>query len=232
MESGETDSPNSEDTRTGYDKVAEQYTQQYSDELSHKPLDRELLDRFAERTTGKGRVCDLGCGPGHLARYLHDRGADALGIDLSPGMVEQARLMNPGIEYTQGDMRALDLPDGSLAGIAAFYSIIHIPRDQVADVLKELRRVLQPGGLLLLAFHKGQETVHRDEFFGEAVNLDFRFFEPDEMRGYLEDAGFTVDEVIVREPYPEVEYPSRRVSYLRASLPARVYFQTYTEVVA
>lgn len=210
--------PDTESTRTSYDRVAPEYTRLISDELKDKPLDRELLDRFAARVAGKGRVCDLGCGPGQVARYLHERGADAFGVDLSPGMLEQARRISPSIEFRQGNMRALDLPDGALAGIAAFYSIIHIPREVVTVVLKELRRVLQPGGLLLLAFHRGSDVVHMDEWWGQPVLLDFAFFEREEMEGYLRQAGFTIEESIERAPYPEVEHQSHRV-YIFAHKP-------------
>jgi SAM-dependent methyltransferase len=200
------------DTRSSYDSVAEEYAAHFSNELEHKPLDRELLNRFAREVEGKGTVCDLGCGPGHLAGYLRARGLrDVIGLDLSPGMLEQARRLNPDIEFLQGDMRALDLPDGSLAGIAAFYSIIHNPKDGVTAVLRELRRVLKPGGVLLLAFHKGEQVIHRDELLGKPVTLDFAFFMPEEMRAWLEEAGFSVEEVIEREPYAEVEHPSQRV---------------------
>lgn len=207
-----------ESTRISYDRVAEEYARLMADELKDKPLDRELLDRFAARVAGKGPVCDLGCGPGQVAGYLHVRGVDAFGLDLSPGMLEQARRLNPGIEFRQGNMRALDLPDSSLAGIAAFYSIIHIPREEVTLVLRELRRVLQPGGILLPAFHKGEEVVHRDELWGHTVSLDFAFFERTEMEGYLREAGFTIEESIERPPYPEVEHQSHRV-YIFARKP-------------
>src|SRR5215211_52738 len=100
-----------ERTRAGYDKVAADYARQYANEFDHKPLDRQLLGRLAELTRGQGRVCDLGCGPGQVARFLHDSGADAFGIDLSPAMVEHATQSHPGVEFRQGDMRALDLPD-------------------------------------------------------------------------------------------------------------------------
>lgn len=209
---------NKDMTREGYDKVAAQYARQYLSELDYKPLDRQLLERLAAMTSGKGRVCDLGCGPGHVARYLREQGADAFGIDLSPGMVEQARQAHPGIDFRQGDMRALDLPDNSLAGIAAFYSLLHIPRSEVTEVLRELLRVLKPGGVLLAAFHIGDETLHREELLGESVSLDFAFFTPGEMARYMGDAGFSVDETIEREPYPDVEYPSRR-AYIFASKP-------------
>lgn len=207
-----------ESTQSSYDRVADEYTRHISDELKDKPLDREVLNRFAAMVADKGRVCDLGCGPGHVARYLHERGADVFGIDLSPSMLEQARRLNPDIEFWQGNMRALDLPDEALAGIAAFYSIIHIPREDVAAVLEDLRRVLRPSGVLLLAFHKGSNIVHMDEMWGQPVSLDFAFFEHEEMDGYLQQAGFTIEESIERAPYPEVEHQSHRV-YIFARKP-------------
>lgn len=211
----------SDNTQTSYDKVAAEYARQYLPELEHKPLDRELLDRFARLVKEvDGRVCDLGCGPGQIARYLHERGVDVFGIDLSPGMVEQAQRANPGIHFQQGDMRALALSDDSLAGIAAFYSLIHIPRDEVASVLKELRRVLRPGGVLLLSFHIGDEVIHLDEWWGKPVSVDFTFLERDEMEGYLRAAGFVLEDVVERLPYPEIEYQSRR-AYIFARKPPR-----------
>src|SRR5207248_5920516 len=194
-----------DDVQGSYDQVADEYADKYLDEFDNKPLDRELLDRFARDVSGKGRAVDLGCGPGQVARYLKARGVDSMGIDLSPQMVQRARRANPTIPFQQGDMRKLDFPDGALAGIAAFYSIIHIPRDQVPGVLAELRRVLQPAGLLLMSFHAGDQTRHVEEFFGKPVSLDFRFFRRDEMEKQLEAAGFTVEDVIERPPYPEVE---------------------------
>ncbi|HZS04377.1 MAG TPA: class I SAM-dependent methyltransferase [Blastocatellia bacterium] len=196
------------DLQATYDRVAGQYVERIFNELEHKPLDRALLDRFAKDV--QGPACDLGCGPGHVTRYLHGRGANVIGIDLSPGMIEQARQLNPEMEFRQGNMLSLDFEDDSLAGIAAFYSIIHIPREEVTDALRELKRVLRPGGLLLLAFHLGEEVIHLDEWWGEKVSADFIFFGTDEMAGYLKEASFGIEEVIEREPYENVEHPSRR----------------------
>lgn len=203
-------------TQTSYDRVAGEYVRLIYGELSHKPLDRELLDRFAGRVRDLGQVLEIGCGPGHVARYLSERGVQITGLDLSPGMVEQARRLNPAIDFVQGDMRSLPAADGALAGIVAFYSIIHIPRAEVTAVLRELRRALRPGGLLFMAFHIGKDTTHLDELWGHEVDVDFVFFEPEEMSGHLSQAGFTLGEAIVREPYPDVEHPSRR-AYLFAT---------------
>ena len=198
------------DVQNSYDRVAAEYVQRISGELEHKPLDRQLLDRFAMRFEGLGPVCDLGCGPGHVARYLHERGVPVIGIDLSPVMMEQARRLNPGIEFRQGNMLSLDIEDGAWGGIVAFYSIIHLPRSEIAAALAEMKRVLRPGGLLLLAFHIGDETLHLDEWWGQRVTVDFHFFRSEEMADSLRTAGFEVEEVVEREPYPDVEHQSRR----------------------
>ncbi|MGA8734699.1 MAG: class I SAM-dependent methyltransferase [Terriglobales bacterium] len=196
--------------RESYDRLAAEYTRRIADELRHKPLDRKLLDRFAKQTTGQGDVCDMGCGPGHVARYLRDAGASVFGLDLSPGMLEQARNLNPDIPFREGNMLALDIADGTLAGIAAFYAIVNIPKQSLPTVFRELWRVLQSGGLLLLGFHAGEEVLHEDELWGQKISMDFLLLQPSEIRLDLETAGFAVEEIVEREPYPDVEYPSRR----------------------
>jgi ubiquinone/menaquinone biosynthesis C-methylase UbiE len=118
----------------------------------------------------------------------------------------------------QGDMRAPEIADATFAGITAFYSIIHIPRSEVVAVLGELRRISKPGGTLLVAFHIGDNVVHLDEWWGQNVSVDFVFFRPKEMTGYLELAGFQIVEILEREPYPDVEHQSRR-AYVFAEKP-------------
>lgn len=208
----------SNEVQISYDRIADEYALRIYDELRHKPLDRELLDRFAERVGNSGTVCDMGCGPGQVARYLQERGVSVCGIDLSQEMVESARRLNPGIPFQQGDMLSLEVADEAWDGIAAFYSLLHIPRPQIGQALAEFKRVLKPGGLLLTAFHIGEGAIHRNEMWGQAVNLDFLLFHSEEMAEYLSEAGFTAEEVIEREPYPEVEHPSRR-AYIFAVKP-------------
>jgi ubiquinone/menaquinone biosynthesis C-methylase UbiE len=197
--------------RENYDLLAEEYTRYLFDELKEKPLDRELLDRFAAEIGKQGNVCDMGCGPGHVARYLRDAGTSIFGLDLSPGMVEQARKRNPGISFQLGDMTAIDLPDQALAGIVAFYAIVNIPEALLPTVFREMWRVLQPKGRLLLAFHIGDEIVHPDALFGQPVSMDFFFFQPIKIKQYLEAEGFEIKDVVERGPYSaHVEHQSRR----------------------
>jgi SAM-dependent methyltransferase len=196
--------------RDSYDSAARAYADHLASELSGKPLDRHLLNRFAETARGRGLVADLGCGPGHVARYLHDQGVTVVGIDLSPEMIEQARRLNPGLDFRVGDMRKLSLPDASLAGAIAFYSIGHFEPGELAAVMAELRRALAEGGLALIAFHVGHDVVHVNELFGARVNLDFRFHAPGDVVDALRSARLAVIEQVEREPYEGAEYPSRR----------------------
>ncbi len=203
------------DIRSSYDSAAAAYAEHLVNELDAKPLDRHLLDRFAESAKGNGLVADLGCGPGHVVKYLHERGVDVCGIDLSPEMIRIARELSPGLDFRVGDMTSLDLADASLAGIVAFYSIVHFEPSDLGKVFAESRRALKPGGLMLLAFHIGDEIVHVDDLWEKPVNLDFRFHQPRDVTQALASNNLKVIEAAEREPYEAAEYASRR-SYLLA----------------
>ncbi len=205
------------DTEHGYSQVADEYAEKLFGELAYKPLDRELLDRLISEVGSLGPICDLGCGPGQIARYLKDHGAEALGVDLSPKMAATARKLSPDISFFQGNMLSLDLPEASWGGIAAFYSLIHLPRPCLLDALRELRRVLRPNGLLLMSYHIGAETVHLDEWWDKPVKLDFNYLQTSLVTDLLAKAGLRVETVIERDPYPE-EHPSRR-AYIFARKP-------------
>ena len=205
-----------EDVARSYDAVAAEYVERFENELDHKPFDREILDRFAEALRQEGVVCDLGCGPGQIARYLHGRGVDMCGIDLSAEMIEQARRLNPGLSFEVGDMLALSAADSGWAGISAFYSIIHVPPTSLARALGEMHRTLRPGGLLLLAFHSRDRAnperavAHLDEWWDKKVSVDFFFHARDTMQAALREARLAVEEVLERAPYPDVEAQTDR----------------------
>jgi len=216
-----TDPGNLASTRASYDRVAEEYAARIAGELAGKPLDRALLACFVEQVGGLGTIADIGCGPGHVAAYLHGLGAQVVGIDLSPEMVAVAQQRSPTIPFEQGSMLALAAPDASWGGIVALYSIIHLPPEERPRALAEFCRVLRPGGLLLLAFHIGDEQRHLDEWWGQEVALDIWFLQPREIESLLRDAGFTVEMSLVRQPYaPDVEHQSQR-AYILARKPAK-----------
>jgi SAM-dependent methyltransferase len=207
-------------TRATYDRVADEYAAHIADELAGKPLDRVLLACFVEMVDGLGMVADIGCGPGHVAEYLHGLGARVVGIDLSAEMVAVARKRAPHIPFEVGSMLALDASDAAWGGIVAFYSIIHLPPDARPQALAEFFRALRPGGLLLLAFHMGDERRHLDEWWGREISLDVWFLDPREIEAILRAAGFTIEMSLVRQPYaPDVEHQSQR-AYILARKPS------------
>lgn len=202
--------PTSVDIRASYNAVARAYADKFFDELSHKPFDRALLDEFATATARRGRVLDVGTGPGQVAHYLSEDGVNVAGSDLSPAMVDVARELSPRIPFRVGDMRQIDEPDGALTGLTAFYSLIHLPRAEVPTALAEFRRVLAVGGRLLIAVHGGSGTVHRDEFLGSDVPFDASLFSLGEIVSLVEASGFWVDSAHQRRPY-DFEHPTPRI---------------------
>jgi ubiquinone/menaquinone biosynthesis C-methylase UbiE len=197
--------------RISYDRVADAYAEAIFHELEKKPFDRDALKRFAAAAKGRGTVCDMGCGPGHIARFLHDLGVDATGLDLSPGMLEQARRLNPDIVFSEGDMTALKLDDGSLRAITAFYAIVNLAAELRRKAFCEMARVLAPEGLMLLAFHVGSDELDVKELWGRPIDMSFYLLDPAKIEAELISEGFAIEELTVRDPYPpDVEHQTRR----------------------
>ncbi len=204
-------------TRRSYDAVAGAYADGLRDELAGKPLDRALLTALIEQTPAGTTIGDLGCGPGHVTGWLAAHGATATGIDLSAGMIEVARREQPGAEFRVGDLLGLPAADGEFGAVVAFYSIIHLAPGELPGALAEMHRVLRPGGLALLAFHIGSEVRHFSEWLGHEVDVDFRFYEPDDVAALLRAAGFTLRARLERGAYPAEVGTCR--AYLLAARP-------------
>jgi SAM-dependent methyltransferase len=184
------------DTRTSYDTVAASYADQVRNLLDETPYERAVLALFADlvRATGGGPVADVGCGPGRITAYLSELGVDTFGIDLSPAMIESARREHPGLRFEVGSMTDLDLSDASVAGLVAWYSLIHVPDDEIGSVLTHFRRVLRPGGPLLLSFHVGDETRLKTQGYGgHPMKVHVHRRRPGQVAAWLSEAGFTVE---------------------------------------
>jgi SAM-dependent methyltransferase len=192
-----------EDTRTSYDTVAVSYADQVRDALAGKPYLQAALTLFADlvRADGGGPVADVGCGPGHVTARLHELGVDAFGIDLSPAMIDVARRDHPGLRFEVGSMTDLHLADASVAGLFAFWSLIHIPDDAVPTVFGCFRRVLRPGGPLLVGFHAGDGSRLKTQGYGgHPMTVYVHRRQPDRVAAWLRDAGFTVEAQLLLDP--------------------------------
>lgn len=178
------------DTRDSYDTVAVSYADQTRDLLAGLPHLQAALRLFAEQV--RGPVADVGCGPGTITARLHELGVDAFGIDLSPAMIELARRNHPGLRFEVGSMTE-PLTD-SVGGIIAWWSLIHVPDDEVPVVFGHFREALAPNGLLQLGFHVGNETRLKTQGYGgHPMRVHVHLRRPERVAEWLREAGFTVE---------------------------------------
>ncbi|WP_432494509.1 class I SAM-dependent DNA methyltransferase [Kineococcus gypseus] len=191
--------------RAAYDDVAGLYATHLPDTRAEAPLDLAALDAFVEAVTAGGdpEVLDAGCGAGRIGRHLADRGCTVEGVDLSPGMVAEARSAHPDLRFTVGSLTDLPFPAGRFAGVLLWYSTIHTPPAGQARVFSEAARVLRPGGHVLVGFQSGRGT--RDvsaayRRYGREVRLERHLFTPDEVARHLRRAGLHERARVVRRP--------------------------------
>ena len=187
-------------TRDGYNRTAAMYAENFHGHLDDRPLDRAMLTGFAGLVERHGVVADIGCGTGAASRVLADVGLDIVGIDLSPNMIAEARRLNSDLSFQVGSMTGLDFDDGHFHGICAWYSVIHIPDEQLPHVFSEFHRVLRPGGWVLVAFQVGEQPRELKQAFGEQVSLTFHRRQPDAVALLLDESGLKPYSGLVREP--------------------------------
>lgn len=190
-----------ERVRAGYGAIAADYADALADELAVLPFERWLLDRVAA-AAGDRPVVDAGCGPGHVAAYLAAAGVDARGIDLTPGMVEQARARFPGVRFDVGDLTRLMRPEAAdgWGAVLGWYSLIHLAPSELPGAVAALARPLTPGGLLVLGLHAGRDVRHVPTWFGHDVDLDVVRHDPAEVVAAVTAAGLTDVEWYLRGP--------------------------------
>ena len=195
------------DTRVSYDTVAASYADQMREALDEAPYVRAALALCAEkvRLAGGGSVADVGCGPGHVTAHLRELGLDAFGVDLSPAMVDVARREHPGVRFDVGSMTELDLPDASVAGLLAFWSLVHIPDSALPEVFAQFRRVLRAGGPLVVGFHAGEGSRLKSEGYGgHPMKVYVHRRQPAQVAALMREAGFTVEAQLLLSPDAEV----------------------------
>ncbi|GAA1185334.1 class I SAM-dependent methyltransferase [Ornithinimicrobium humiphilum] len=153
--------------RQAYDTIADDYARALPDTRAESPLELAMVEVFADRVRDAGTVLDGGCGTGRMARHLTGLGCQVVGVDLSPGMVEQARRLSPGVDLTVASLLDLPFGDATFAGVLLWYSTIHVPDDQLPGLLAEAVRVVRPGGSLLLGLQAGEGSVDLSAKYAE-----------------------------------------------------------------
>jgi SAM-dependent methyltransferase len=169
-----------ERVRRAYGALAGVYIDRFGSRDKAHPDDLAFIGRHLAGRPGP--VFDLGCGPGHLAGYLHSLGADVTGVDLVPEFIQHARGAHPEVTFRLGSMDDVD----AAGGILAWYSLIHRPPRELDDVLAGFRRALVPGGTLVIGFCDGPEVLPFDHKVTTAY-----YWPVDEFARRLSRAGFT-----------------------------------------
>jgi SAM-dependent methyltransferase len=158
----------------------------------HAGLRHRFIDRAIELgVTPPATVLDLGCGTGrHGTAYLVEQGFDVIGVDSSTKSIEAARVALPGARFLVGDMTAIAIPESSLDLVTAFYSIIHVPRSEHAQLLTRIVGWLRPGGLFVAAMggDEGEPAGHDKSWLGLAP-MYWSFWDPATSRRLMSDAG-------------------------------------------
>lgn len=184
-----------------YDRVAAEFARR---NFSHIHADH--LERFARAIDGSApaerfRILDAGCGPGRDSKWFREHGFQVIGVDLSAGMLAEARRRVPDVEFRQADLRSLDFPDGHFDGIWCCASLLHLPRHDVPVVLASFRRLLDHG-FLYVAVKAGQGEEVEERGYGAGNPRSFTYFTRHELELYVERAGFEVRQVWESDPTP------------------------------
>jgi len=163
-------------TQQAYNLAAQKYHDLFHNEMNEKEYDRKLLDSFAARFNKDSLICDAGCGPsGHIGRYLFDKGIKVIGVDISEKCVELVRLNNPEMKFELADIVNMPFDDNTFDGHISYYSIINTPKIYVNRIFTEFRRVLKPGGYLLVAVKAGTAEGYIDDLLGVKTKIYFHY---------------------------------------------------------
>ncbi|WP_233225034.1 class I SAM-dependent methyltransferase [Nocardia sp. MDA0666] len=200
-------SANSEAVAAAYDEVAELYTGLFRDAMVNAPVDRAMLGLFAElvRAEDRGPVADLGCGPGRITGHLDALGLNTFGLDASAEMIRMAREVHPHLRFEHRSMEKLEVADGGLGAIVAWYSIIHMPPEQLPDLFAEFARALAADGYLMLAFQAADDGADRQPYDHKVAPVVR--WSPEALAEMLRPHGFVPVVRMVRPPEPDERCP-------------------------
>lgn len=170
-----------------YNKMAREYDEETKGFWDAFP--DEFLQTFAHAIVPKGRVLDVGSGPGRDALLLQKKGLDVVCLDASQAMVEIAK--EKGLEAVQGDFLELPFEDEAFDGVWAYTSLLHVPKAMGEKAVQEIRRVLKPNGVFGLGLIEGTTEEYRES---SGVNMPrfFAYYTKEELEQLLGKFGFRI----------------------------------------
>lgn len=177
--------------RVAYDTIAPAFA------IRHAAMPPNVISagiRLLDRIGPSGTILDVGCGTGRDMAWFESHGGQVIGFDLSAGMLREARTRTRG-PLVQGDMRLLPFQNACFAAVWSNAALLHLPKSDAPASLREMRRVLLPGGYLVLGVQEGQGEVWEDDSYGAGVQRFFARYDPEEVAFLLTQAGFSMDDI-------------------------------------
>lgn len=144
-----------------------------------------------------GPILDVGCGPGQWTDLLHEAGVDVEGVDPVEAFLDDARTRYPSARFRLGRAEELGVPDASLGGVLAWFSLIHTDPAEIDVALREIARSLRGGGSLAIGFFDGPA---RDPFDHAVVTA--YYWSVDALTELVEGVGLTVTDARTRHDPP------------------------------
>ncbi len=173
--------------KKGYDAIGGKYTSERNENLR----EMDFLPEFTKCIPEGGKILDLGCGGGiPFTKYLSKR-FEVIGIDISPGQIKLARKNVKDASFICSDVTTFKFPRNFFDGILAYYSIIHIPRNEHFPLFSKMHSILKPKGVVLMSLHSNDdpESIY-DDFFG--TKMYWSGFGKEENLKLIKNAGFNL----------------------------------------
>lgn len=180
-----------ESVKKDYDAIADAYAKDFGKEYE----DVEIINKFLRMLSENSKVLDLGGGTGKITDLLIKNGHETICLDFSKEMQRKAKEYFGDIPYIVDDMLNIKnhFEDNSLDGIIAFYSIFHIPAEDLNKLFSDMNSVLKENGILCFSVQLGNGECFVDEpYLKEAGNkvLYMNFFTTELINSLLKNNGF------------------------------------------
>jgi len=171
-----------------YDKISRKYAEIFDKDFSDNPY----LDKFLSYLHRGDKILDLGCGTGRITQYYVDNGFKVIGIDLSDEMIKIAKKKHPQIEFLCADMRKLNFPNESFDAVSIAYSLFHLSKKDVPQLIKKVKYILKDKEILLLILQEGNGEIYVDEPLAPGTKLFLNLYSENEIIDILNENGFEI----------------------------------------
>lgn len=169
-----------------YNKIAKKYDEEFGNDYSDAPY----IDSFLNILSGK-EILDIGCGVRSLTNYMCEKDFNVTGIDLFDGMLRIAKEKYKNINFIKMDMKNITL-NKKYDGISILYSLFHLTKNEVKEVLSQYYDLLKENGKMLLILQSGNGEKVVEEPLDKNLKMFVNYYSLDEIKEVLENNKFKV----------------------------------------